>query len=135
MAAPLEPGLKPVVLHDPDANPYSASNPVPVTPVAAPANKTAVNFEIVTIADHTLGYAGPDVPIPNGYQVVCALRLTMAISPVGYVAGTQPNVLIAANRKEIVKGFLLAFQVQNMNEIFFGSDTDGCIWELYAEAV
>jgi hypothetical protein len=112
----------------------SGGVPIPVIPTGSAANKTAVNFTTVEIVDHTLAYPGPNIAIPPGYQVVCALRLTMSFSPVGYVAGTQPNVLVAASRKEIVKGFLLAFQIQNMNEIFFGSDTDHCIWELYAEA-
>jgi len=109
--------------------------PIPVTPTGSPDNKTAVNVETVEIVDHTLAYPGPDVPVPAGYQVVCCLRITQDTSEVGYFAGTQPNVLVAANRKEIVKGFALAFQVQNMNELFFGASVDGTIWELYAEAV
>lgn len=109
--------------------------PIPVTPTGNPDNKTAVNVETVEIVDHAQAYPGPDVDVPPGYQVVCCLRITQDTSEVGYFAGTAPNVLVAANRKEIVKGFALAFQVQNMNELFFGASVDGTIWELYAEAV
>lgn len=105
--------------------------PVVVTPTP---NKTSVNFAIVTITDHNQGYQGPDIPVPDGFQLVAALRITQSGAPNGYCAASQANVLVPASRKEVVKGFPLGFMVQNMNELWFGSDTDGCVWELYAEA-
>ncbi len=109
-------------------------DPIPVVP-GTTANKTSVNFKIVTVADKTLAYQGPDVPIPPGFSVVVALRITQAADPVGYVASAEADVHTAAARKEIVKGFPLAFQIQNMDELWFGSDTDGAVFELYAEKV
>lgn len=108
--------------------------PIPVGP-SSTANKTSVNFEIVTVVDNAQAYQGPDVAIPPGFQVVACLRVTQDGAPFGYVASSQADVADPTARKEIVKGFLVAYQLQNMNELWFGSDTDGCVWELTAEAV
>lgn len=113
----------------------SGGIPIPVTPVSAPDNKTSVNFKIVTIVDHTQAYQGPNVAIPAGYSVVAALRINQDGSPVGYIASAQADVADASKRKNFVKGFPFAAGLQNMNELWFGADTDGAIWELYAEAV
>lgn len=112
----------------------NGGEPIPVIPTGSAPNKTAVNFKIVTVTDHAQGYAGPNVAIPDGYQVICSMRITQSTSETGYIAGAQADVLDPTKRKEFVKGFLAAFQVQNMNEIFFGASVDGTIWELYAEA-
>lgn len=113
----------------------SGGVPIPVVPTDAPANKTSVNFAIVTVVDKNVAYRGPDIAIPNGYSVVAALRINQDGSPVGYIASAEADVPDPTARKNFVKGFPFAAQLQNMNELWFGADTDGAIWELYAEAV
>jgi hypothetical protein len=96
-------------------------------------NKDGANFTVVEVANVGDQEQGPDVAVPDGFDLLIALRIDQAPDPVGYVAGSAADLADATKRKHLRKGIPLTLGVTNMNQLYFGSDTDATIFELTAE--
>lgn len=113
------------------------SDPVDITGatiIALPqANRAAVTFRTVTIAAAGTPQQGPNVPVPDGFDVVVVFRVTQNGNPKGYVGNSVPNVSNPATRTEMLKGDVRSFKITNMNLLFFDSDTNGAVFDIFAE--
>jgi hypothetical protein len=97
------------------------------------ANKSAAIFQTVTVAVAGTPVQGPSVAVPDGITLRVRLRVTQLTSPEGYIGNSSANVQVAATRLEIKKGSTVPFVIDNMDVLWFDSDTNGAVFELYAE--
>lgn len=104
------------------------SEPLPPTP-----NRDGWTAQTVTIPSAGDAIQGPDVEIPDGFGLAIVFRNTQAGAPTGFMANSAANVGDSVNRTELLKGDRRILYVSNMNEVFFGSDTDGAVFELIVE--
>lgn len=104
---------------------------VTVTPTP---NRSSVNFRTVTVASAGTPQQGPSVAVPDGFSLLVKLRSTQAGSPKGFVAISSAGAMTSTIRAELLKGESFRVFVDNMDVLWFDSDTNGAVFELVAEA-
>jgi len=141
MPAPLDPNLRSEVIHDSDARPIDSVEradgkrglAVDASGSGGAENRDAVTFKTVTVATAGTPVQGPDVAIPDGFALVVILRETQDGSPKGYVADSSANAQSATARTEMTKGGIRTFYISNMNLLWFNTDVNGAVFELFVE--
>lgn len=101
-------------------------------PIYVP-NRNAVTFRTVTVVTSGTPVQGPNVAIPDSMALTVSFRVTQDGSPKGFVAASSADTATSTARDEILKGDVLKFNLNNMNLLWFDSDTDGAVFELNAE--
>jgi len=87
-------------------------------------------IEVVTAGEV---YRGPDVVVPEGWTVTVRLRPHATASPTGYVGGTSGDVGGTLTRVEMAEGDTMDANVSNLENLYFGSDTNNTFFELIVE--
>jgi hypothetical protein len=98
-----------------------------------PTNEAAVTFQTVTVATAGTPVQAPSITVPDGYTLTVRFRATQAGSPIGYISDSAANVILSASRSEMQKGDAYAFQISNANLLWFDSDTNGAVFEIFVE--
>lgn len=104
--------------------------PIIVTPTP---NRAAVTFRTVTVVTAGTPVQGPTVTVPDSFSLLVKMRTTNIGNPTGFIANSAANTAISGSRMELKKGEAISLKIDDMDLLFFDSDTSGVVFELVAE--
>lgn len=87
---------------------------------------------VVEVATAGTVYRGPNIPIPPGYTTTVRQR-RHAGAPVGYVAPNRGDVQQSVTRVNLQDGESFEINITNMNQVYFGADTNSTFFEIISE--
>jgi hypothetical protein len=103
-----------------------------LTPAETP-NRPAVFFGSTTVLFAGTPVQCTNAVVPDGLAAVVVFRESQAGNPVGYIANSMANCLVAGNRTELLKGSTRKFYITNTNLLWFDATVNGSIFDVIVE--